>query len=142
MMRQALLLTVALGVIAAACGDDGSTATTQQSVAVETTMTATTEASTTTQAATTTVAPEDLGVTVDVRNFAFEPDAISVAAGESITFLFQGGTHTATAIDGSWASGTMRSGDSFTVTFDEPGAVAYFCEIHPQQMRAEVTVTG
>jgi plastocyanin len=35
-----------------------------------------------------------------------------------------------------------RVGGTFSVTFSEPGTFSYFCEIHPIQMQATVTVAG
>jgi plastocyanin len=70
-----------------------------------------------------------------VQNFSFQPSAVSIVAGGSVTWT--GGTdpeqHTVTprepsAFDG---SGDLFTGDTFTVTFDEPGAVEYFCSLHP-----------
>jgi plastocyanin len=81
-------------------------------------------------------------VEVQVADFAFEPDALEVQPGTTVTWL-QGGDvpHTVTADDGTFDSGTLPSGETFSHTFDEPGTYGYVCELHPQ-MVAAVTVAG
>ena len=39
-------------------------------------------------------------------------------------------THTVTPSDGSWDSGPLRPGQSFSRTFDTPGTVADYCKPH------------
>jgi plastocyanin len=50
-------------------------------------------------------------------------------------------SHTWTAVDGSFDSGTLAEGDSFEFVFDGPGTFEYFCNIHPS-MTGSVTVTA
>jgi plastocyanin len=38
--------------------------------------------------------------------------------------------HTITADDGSFDSGILNPGDTFSLTFDTPGTSAYYCQIH------------
>ena len=40
-----------------------------------------------------------------------------------------------------WRSGILFNQNSFQWSFDTPGTFPYFCEIHPIQMQATVTVT-
>jgi nitrite reductase (NO-forming) len=47
--------------------------------------------------------------------------------------------HTVTAVDGSFDSGFMATGASFSHTFDAPGEFEYFCGPHPW-MRAKIIV--
>lgn len=47
--------------------------------------------------------------------------------------------HTVTADDGSFDSGTLVGGQSFTFTFTKPGTFAYRCTIH-SQMRESVII--
>jgi len=44
-----------------------------------------------------------------------------------------------TAVDGSFDSGFLATGQSFSHTFDAPGELEYFCVPHPW-MRARITV--
>ena len=46
-----------------------------------------------------------------------------------------------TANNGSFDSGVLNPGDSYTVAFDGQGTVTYHCTIHPE-MRGSVTVGG
>jgi len=70
---------------------------------------------------------------VVISAFAYNPDPVRVAAGESVTWVNRDGgvPHTATADDGSWDSGVMEMRGAFTMTFDKPGVYAYICTLHP-----------
>jgi plastocyanin len=48
-------------------------------------------------------------------------------------------THTWTADDGSWDSGSLANGASSTHTFGSAGTFAYHCAIHPS-MKGTVVV--
>jgi plastocyanin len=64
-----------------------------------------------------------------------------VAVGTTVTWTNQDSTaHTVTANDGSFDSGPIQPGKSFSHTFSTAGTVAYHCKIHPS-MTATVTVT-
>src|SRR4051794_14586825 len=63
----------------------------------------------------------------------FDPADLSVTAGTTVTWINQGNSsqgHTATSLDGLFDSGTLRNGESFSFTFDEPGDYAYKCTNH------------
>lgn len=73
-----------------------------------------------------------------VQGFSFQPPAVSIVAGGSVTWTI--GTdpeqHTVTpreqgAFEG---SGQLFTGDTFTVTFDQPAVVEYFCSLHPNMV--------
>lgn len=72
-------------------------------------------------------------VPVDIRDFAFSPDPVQVAAGGTITWTNQDGVpHTATAEQRDvLQSGAISPGSSFNQVFETPGEFAYFCEFHP-----------
>jgi plastocyanin len=81
-------------------------------------------------------------MTVSIQDFFFEPDQLTVAPGTTVTWVNDGQTpHTSTADDGTWDSGTLQPGESFSFTFDEPGTYSYLCEIHPE-MTGTVDVSG
>ena len=77
-------------------------------------------------------AAEAAAVTVDIQDFAYNPDPVTIAAGESITWTNQDeAPHTATASDRDiLQSGTLQQGDSYTQSFDTAGTYEYFCEFH------------
>lgn len=79
--------------------------------------------------------------TVITASMAFGPNAITVPVGASVTWTNKDTlTHTATSADGKFDSGAIRAGGSFSFTFAEPGTYQYVCSLHPEQMRARVTV--
>ena len=70
-------------------------------------------------------------VGVDVVDDAFQPSQITVDAGDEVNWSSSGqNPHTVTADDGSFGSGTLQPGESFSTTFDAAGSFAYFCEFH------------
>jgi plastocyanin len=81
-------------------------------------------------------------VTVSVVDFAFDPAALSVPAGTTVTWTNDGERpHTVTAEDGSFDSGRLDPGESFSFTFDQPGTVSYYCGFHPE-MQGTIEVTA
>ena len=66
---------------------------------------------------------------------------VMVALGATVTWTNRdpGMVHTVTAVDGSFDSGFMNEGDTFSFTFNTPGEFEYFCGPHPW-MRAKVQV--
>src|SRR5919107_591898 len=79
---------------------------------------------------------------VDIGDNFFDPPQAAVEPGSTITWTNKGDEpHTVTADDGSFDSGRLNPGDSYTVAFDGQGTVTYHCAIHPE-MRGSVTVGG
>ena len=73
---------------------------------------------------------------------AYQPDPVTVQAGQSITWTWedQGNQHSVSADDGSFESCLQGAGSTFTTTFAKAGTYPYHCSIHPQ-MKGSVTVT-
>ncbi len=72
-------------------------------------------------------------VAIEMRDFAFGPDAVEVTAGATVTFTNVGqAPHTATGADGGFDTGLVASGASSEVTFAAPGAYAFACTFHPE----------
>jgi plastocyanin len=70
--------------------------------------------------------------TVDIKNFSFSPNPITVKAGTAITVVNDDNvTHTFTANKGAFDTGDLNGGQRGSVTVDRAGAYAYHCEIHP-----------
>src|SRR5215207_10050427 len=79
---------------------------------------------------------------VNIGDNFFDPPDVAVEPGSTITWTNNGAVpHTVTADDGSFDSGRLNPGDSYTVAFGGQGTVTYHCEIHPE-MRGSVTVGG
>ncbi|MDP9091406.1 MAG: cupredoxin family copper-binding protein [Actinomycetota bacterium] len=78
--------------------------------------------------------------TVHVKNYSFNPQAVTVAVGTKVTWIFDdNAAHTVTASDGSFKSGDLSSGGTYSHVFNAAGTYAYICSIH-QYMHATVTV--
>ena len=78
------------------------------------------------------------GVTaVDVRDNEFDPSAIQIATGQTVTWTWSGNEDHNIVGDG-LESETQSSG-TYTFTFSEPGTYSYECTLH-FFMRGEVVV--
>jgi plastocyanin len=70
--------------------------------------------------------------TVAVTDTGFEPANLTVHQGTTVVWAFGGKLpHTVTADDGSFDSGVLDPGATFTFTFDELGEFGYTCVLHP-----------
>jgi plastocyanin len=79
-------------------------------------------------------------IPVTVLFQAFSPSQIDALPGDTIQWSNGSErTHTVTANDGSFDSGDLPSGTSFSITTAAPGAYAFHCRIHPD-MTGEVDV--
>lgn len=77
---------------------------------------------------------------VTISNFSFGPDELEVKVGTTVTWTNRDGkSHTVTADDGGFDSGSLGRGDSFSFTFLEIGTFNYHCEIH-SGMTGAITV--
>ena len=127
-----LLIAVAVSTFLAACGGEDDAGDSASNSAAK--------AATEETAAATTVA---------VKDFKFEPEAVTVRKGETVrwenadAFL-----HTVTSgdtsgevnkPDGRFDKGMSDRGASVTVRFDEPGTYSYYCKQH-NAMNGTVTV--
>ena len=80
---------------------------------------------------------------VVVTDFKYTPVNINIAAGQSVTWVWQQGVHSATADDASFDSGVSAMvGHTFTQVFPTAGVVVpYHCTVHGMSMSGTVTVT-
>ena len=85
-------------------------------------------------------APRDAKEDVSIKGRAFTPATLRVKKGESITWKNNDDAdHTVDAEDGSFSSGTIKSGKTFTHTFKKAGKYAYSCHLHPR-MKGTIVV--
>ncbi len=78
---------------------------------------------------------------VSIQNFEFQPAAITVPVGTTVTWTNKDvEQHTVTARDKAFNSDVVNNDKTFSFTFDKPGSVDYFCQIHPH-MTGTVVVT-
>jgi len=76
----------------------------------------------------------------EMRAMSFAPKRLEIAAGTTVTWTNNDQlVHTVTADDGSWDSGPIEPGNSWSHTFSQPGEFAFHCTPHPF-MRAVVVV--
>lgn len=79
--------------------------------------------------------------TVQIKNFKFVPENITVKAGTVVTWTnTDSSDHTVTASDKSFDSKSFGKGKSYSFTFSKPGTYDYVCGIH-QYMKGTVKVT-
>jgi plastocyanin len=81
----------------------------------------------------------------------FDPAVLSVPAGTTLLVANVGGKpHTLTADDGAFDTGVVEpgaeggrfAGSNASVTLNQAGTFAFHCEVHPEAMKGEVTVSG
>ena len=83
-------------------------------------------------AAASTPAPSATPVLVTIKDFAFVPAVVSIPVGGSVTFKnLDQAAHTATDAKGSFDSGNLDTGKSFTETFKKAGVYNIVCTYHP-----------
>lgn len=78
--------------------------------------------------------------TVDISNFAFNPDSVTIVTGGKVIWKNSDSVdHTVTSDDGAFDSGQLATGATFSRTFDKAGTFTYHCTNHPT-MTATVVV--
>ena len=88
-------------------------------------------------------APAPTTTAIAIRQFAYSPTPATVKAGARVRVTnADSAPHTLTdrASGRAFDSGTIKGGETGSVTFAKPGTYAYFCEFHPY-MKGTVTVT-
>ena len=79
---------------------------------------------------------------VTIKDFSFSPKSVTVNVGDTVTWKNNGPSgHSATAMNGSFDTGILSSGESGSHKFTSPGTVEYICTPHPF-MKATVKVSG
>jgi len=73
------------------------------------------------------------------KSYRFDPKAIEIAAGQSVTWTNEDNfTHTV-QVDGQ-EDHKVERGESVSIAFDTPGTYHYVCTLHSRDMEGEVTV--
>lgn len=79
-------------------------------------------------------------VEVDIKDFSYVPESITVSTGTTVVWTNRDSApHTVTA--DSFDSGRLDQGQTFTYTFNQAGAFEYWCTIHPSMHHGIVVVT-
>ncbi len=134
--RHRLLLAVASFALVAAVAATGCSSS-KKSAAATTTTTA--------KATTTTAATVNAGATIEISEYQFSPETVTVKAGDAVVWKNMGNvahTVTETTTPRTFASTDINPGQSFTQTFPTPGTYNYVCSIHPDRMHGTIVVTA
>ena len=77
-------------------------------------------------------APLEAGTTrIAMVDNRFREATLTVKAGTRVEWLNDGtNVHTASAMDGTFDSGSLSTGQAFAYTFDKPGQYQYICRQH------------
>jgi plastocyanin len=74
-----------------------------------------------------------------VKSYRFDPQAIEIQAGESVTWTNDDNFTHSVQVDGR-EDHEVEPGGSVSITFDEPGTYHYVCRLHSRDMDGEVIV--
>jgi plastocyanin len=84
---------------------------------------------------------------VSMKNIQFDPNALTVSAGDTITFTNDEAVahdvHKTSGPGKNFASGPpggMQQGDTFKLTLNKAGKYAYQCDVHAPGMAGTITV--
>lgn len=83
-------------------------------------------------------------VTVDMREFAFEPRDVLVVSGSAVRWVNRDDFPHSVVMEGGRpgsSQGTIRPGGEHTFVFRDAGRFVYRCSVHPT-MLGEITVAG
>jgi plastocyanin len=84
--------------------------------------------------------PSGANTAVNIDNFVFGPQTITVPVGATVTWTNKDDIpHTAVSTDGVFKSKVMDTDEKFSYTFAKPGTYSYYCSIHPK-MTGKVVV--
>ncbi len=76
---------------------------------------------------------------VTIQGRKFIPADLTVSRGDTVVFSNVSGSHTATALDGSFDTGTLKKGESGQITLPTKGTFPYRCRFH-SSMTGTITV--
>lgn len=147
-MHRRPLVTLSAGaiLILAACSSGGATsaptaAASAAAPSAEASVEASVEASAPAAGAACTESAAAGDVSVEVKDFAFNPADITAKVGQTITFTNgDSAPHTATLDDGSCTTPNIASGASDGLTFTAAGTYPFHCNVHPN-MKGTITVS-
>jgi plastocyanin len=71
------------------------------------------------------------GPTVNIDNFTFEPRALTVKVGTTVTWKNHDDIPHTVVSAGKFRSKTLDTDDGFSFTFTATGDYTYFCSLHP-----------
>ena len=71
---------------------------------------------------------------IEIKDFAFNPQTITVKSGEKITWINKDEEpHTVVSVEKRFKkSSALDTDQEFTITAGAPGTYTYFCSVHPK----------
>jgi plastocyanin len=88
------------------------------------------------------LAAQNASVKVEIDNFVFGPERLTVKAGTTVTWTNRDDIpHTVASKERLFKSKVMDTDESYSFTFSIPGEYAYFCSLHPH-MTGTIVVEG
>jgi plastocyanin len=75
---------------------------------------------------------------VDITGKGFQPGRLTIKAGDSVTWT-NSDSRDHTVSSGSFASGNIKPGGSFSFRFPKAGTYSYSCSLHPR-MKGTIVV--
>ena len=82
---------------------------------------------------------DDNGPNVVIRDLAFEPETLMIAAGDTVTWRWDDGAINHDVVGDDFGSEVISEG-TFAHRFDDPGTYEYECTLHPN-MTGTIEVT-
>ena len=82
------------------------------------------------------------GTKIEIKDFAFNPQTVTVKSGEKITWINRDEEpHTIVSVEKQFKKSTALDTDQeFAVTAGAPGTYTYFCSVHPKMTGTIVVV--
>ncbi len=74
--------------------------------------------------------PQNNTVTIQVKDFTFNPDPVTIKAGDTVHWVWQNNDHSSTSDTGIWDSGIHNTRFTFDHTFNSAGTFGYHCVEH------------
>jgi plastocyanin len=72
-------------------------------------------------------------VNVSIRGMKYNPSSITIKAGDTVTWTnADQRDHSVAAADGSFSSGNIGPGATYSHVFTKPGKFEYACSLHPR----------
>jgi plastocyanin len=79
-------------------------------------------------------------VKVGIDNFAFTPETVTIKPGDTVVFENHDDIpHLVVDSAGKLRSKALDTNDTFSISFDKAGTIAYFCGLHPH-MKGTIVV--
>jgi plastocyanin len=80
---------------------------------------------------------------VNIKDFNFVPDTAEVPIGTTVTWVNEDNApHTVTSVSGSFDSGSISPGKTYSYKFNQAGTFEYSCTNHPSMPHGKIIVGG